>query len=59
MLDKDNIKSTTSSGTVRKNPTDEKDYYKCSFNSFALHNYSIQRADQHIAIIKKLVYPLG
>ena len=59
MLDKDNIKGTSASETVRKNPTDEQDYCKCSFRCFTLHSYSIQRADQQIAIIKRFVYLLG
>ena len=31
MLDKDNITSTSVSETVKKIPTDEKDYRKCTF----------------------------
>ena len=31
MLDNDNIISTSVSGAVEENPTDEKDYIKCSF----------------------------
>ena len=49
MLEKDNIISTSVSEAVEKIPTNEKDYRKCSLMGFTLHNYSIQRADQHIA----------
>ena len=49
MLDKDKIITTSVSEAVEKIPTDEKDYRKCSFMCFALHSYSIQRADQHIS----------
>ena len=49
MLDNNNIISTSVSEAVKKIPTDEKDYRKCSFMGFTLHSYSIQRADQHIA----------
>ena len=49
MLDKDNIISKSVLEAVKKIPTDEKDYRKCSFMCFSLHSYSIQRADQHIA----------
>ena len=47
MLDKDDIISTSASEAVEKIPADEKDYRKCSFMCFTLHNHSIQRADQH------------
>ena len=59
MLDKDNIISTSVSEAVEKIPTDEKDYRKCSFMCFTLHIHSIQRADQDIANIEKVVYLLG
>ena len=59
MLDKDNIISTSVSEAVEKIPTDEKDYRKCSFMCFTLHSHSIQRADQYIANIEKVVYLLG
>ena len=49
MLDKDNIISKNVSEAVKKIPTDEKDYRKCSVMCFTLHSHSIQRADQHIA----------
>ena len=49
MLDKNNIISTNVSETVKKIPTDEKNYRKCSVMCFTLHSHSIQRADQHIA----------
>ena len=42
MLDKDNVISTSASEAVGKIPTDEKDYRKCSFMCFTLHNLSIQ-----------------
>ena len=45
MLDKDKIITTSVSEAVEKIPTNEKDYRKCSFMCFALHSYSIQRAD--------------
>ena len=48
MLDYDNIIITSDSETVEKIPTDEKDYRKCSFMCFDLHNHSMQKADQHI-----------
>ena len=59
MLDKDNIISKSASAAVGKIPTDEKDYRKCSFMCFTLHNHGIQRADQYIAHIEKVVYLLG
>ena len=49
MLDKNNIISTNVSEAVKKIPTDEKNYRKCSDMCFTLHSHSIQRADQHIA----------
>ena len=42
MLDKYNVISTSASEAVGKIPTDEKDYRKCSFMCFTLHNLSIQ-----------------
>ena len=59
MLDKDNIISKSASAAVGKIPTDEKDYRKCSFMCFTLHNHGIQRADQYIVNIEKVVYLLG
>ena len=59
MLDKDNIISKSASEAVGKIPTDEKDYRKCSFMCFTLHNHGIQRADQYIVNIEKVVYLLG
>ena len=56
MLDNDNIISTSVSEAVKKIPTDEKDYRKCSFMCFTLHSHSKQRADQHI---EKVIYLLG
>ena len=50
MLDKDSIMSTSVSEAVEKIPTDQKDYRKCSFMCITLHNYNIQRADQHLFI---------
>ena len=50
MLDKDNIISTSVSEAVEKIPTDETYYSKCSFTCFTLDSYSIQRADQYIAV---------
>ena len=58
MLDNDNIISTSVSEAAEKIPTDEKDYRKCSFMCFTLYSHSIQRADQHIANIKIIVYLL-
>ena len=58
MLDKYNI-STSASEAVEKIPTDEKDYSKFSFMCFTLHCHSMQRADQYIANIEKVVYVLG
>ena len=46
MLDKDKTISTSVSEAVKKIPTDEKDYCKCSFMCFTLHSHSIQRVDQ-------------
>ena len=57
MLDKDNIISTSVS--VEKIPTGEKDYHKCSFMSFTLYSHSIQSGDQHIANIEIVAYLLG
>ena len=44
MLDKENIIRTSVSEAVKKIPSDEKDYRKCSFMCFTLHSHSIQRA---------------
>ena len=38
MLDKGNILSAIVSEAIYKIPTDEKDYRKCSFMCFTLHN---------------------
>ena len=53
MLGKDDVISTSVPEAVKKIPTDEKDYRKCSFMGFTLHSYSIQRADKHIANSRK------
>ena len=47
MFDNDNIIYTSVSEVVEKNPTDEKDYRKCSFTCFSLQSHSIQTAHQH------------
>ena len=57
MLDNNNIRSTSVSEAVEEISTDEKDYRKCSLLCFTLHSHSIQRADQHIANIKKSCLP--
>ena len=44
MLDKDNIISASVSETVKKIPTDEKDYRKCTFLCFTLYSHNIQGA---------------
>ena len=58
MLDKDNVITTSVSEPAEKIPTDEKDYHKCSFMCFTLHNHSIKRAGQHIANSRIVVYLL-
>ena len=47
MLENDSIIGTSVSKAAEKIPTAEKDYRKCSFMCFTLHNHSIQRAVQH------------
>ena len=49
MLDNDNIISTSVSEAVKKIPTDEKDYRKCSFIVYFAQSQQLQRVDQHIA----------
>ena len=44
MLDKDNAIRTSVSEAIKKIPTDEKYYCKCSFMCFTLHSHSIQGA---------------
>ena len=44
MLDQDHAIRTSVSEVIKKIPTDEKDYCKCSFMCFTLHSHSIQRA---------------
>ena len=40
MLHNDNITSTSVSEAVKKIPTDEQDYRKCSFMCLTLHNHN-------------------
>ena len=47
MLNNGDIISTRVWQAVGKNPTNEKDYCKCSVMCFTLYSQSIQRADQH------------
>ena len=44
MLDKDSIMSASVSEAVKKIPTNEKDYPKCTFMCFILYSHRIQRA---------------
>ena len=54
MLDKDNTIRTSISEAVKKIPTDEKDYFKCSFMCLTLHSHNIQRAARmHPVQLKK------
>ena len=43
MLDKDSIINASVSEAVKKIPTNEKDYRKCTFMCFTLYNHRIQR----------------
>ena len=58
MLDNDNIISTSVSEAVKKIPTDEKDYRKCSFIVYFAQPQLLQRVDQHIGN-NIVVYLLG
>ena len=48
MLDHDNIISTSVSVAVKKIPTYEKDYQKCSFMCFTLHSDSSYKEQTNI-----------